>query len=73
MSIKIETVKIDVNGTALELTLDDARNLHAALGELFKAPEIKWVNPHVITYPWIPTTPFIITSSSGETTSGLIK
>ena len=44
----IKKIVLDIGGKELELSLDDARNLHRALADLLNEPKIT-VSPY---YPW---------------------
>lgn len=37
---KVETITIDVSGKKVEMSMEDARELHSELAKLFDSPEI---------------------------------
>ena len=83
--VQVTKLKVKVGGETSELTVDQARKLYAALGELFGQPEkvrverevIYWPSPFKYDYqrvPWNATPTWTCLSGTGnQATGGLLS
>ena len=63
----IKSIKIEIDGEDIDLSMEDARKLYADLGEVFKQPYTHYVYPPVFPRP------YETTWTSNETSGGLVR